>query len=526
MEKQNAPSARDGAAGKRRPWMPVLLLLLVLALITSGISGYVLGRNAGTPPLGQIIDTVILGPETPEAQTVLHLAGRVVYADGTPAAGRTLELRSDPVTTISGSNGDFLFEDVPQGEHTVSILNADGTKAAERKIEIVRDAAAQNATLKQQDNGAYLLEIAVDIRVLEIELELDAQTMTIRPDFSYATREGVVTTTEGSASIQDGVIVTPQGNVFLPDGSVVFPGGDQTDVTRILLPDDSVTIDRPLSADGIEVSPDGVVTLPDGTVIEPGGQIRQSDGKDETPGETGVIVGDGTVTPIGGRPSAMPTPAPSPEDPAGAGSPPETAEPSESARPDPPGTPTPKPAESPEPSPPLTGSGGSSSGSDTPSVPEVPDDGVLGAYVQNADGSYVEWTQNHTIDLFYNRTSGDRDKIAPGSSGYYLFRLENSRRSELRIQVELAENGVHLPLTFTLTPLDAQGNPITEKAASGSLNGNSLTLNAAMAAGDTVTYRLDWVWPFEGNDEKDTDAGGGTNLTYTLLMKIHAEEGA
>lgn len=537
MEKQNIP-AKNNAAGKRRPWMPVILILLVLAFISSSILGYVLGRNTGTPPLGQIIDTIVLEPEESDTQAVLHLAGRIVYPDGTPAAGRTLELHSDPLTAVSSSNGGFLFENVPQGEHTVSIFNTDGSTAAQCKINIVRDTAAKNVSIQQRDHSRYTLEIAVDIRVLEIVFQLDAQTLTIQPQFSYATKGGIVTTPTGSASVKNGVIVTPQGNVFLPDGSVVFPGADQNDPTRILLPDDTVTVNKPLTTDGIEVSPDGVVTLPDGTVIEPGGQVKKPGEKDETPGQTGVIVDDGTVAPIEGGPPVEPTdPAPSsrPENPSSSGNPnpsSQVSQPENSSTTNPPdesespaSSQAPSESETPSSSEPPSSSETSSS-SETPSEPEIPDDGKLDAYGQNTDGSYMEWTQDRTIDLFYNRTSGARDKIAPGSSGYYLFRLENNRRSNLRIQVNLTESSVHLPLSFTLTPLDAKGNKLTGKAVSGSLNGSAITLSAAIAAGDAVTYRLDWVWPPEGNNKKDTIAGSGRNLTYTLAMKIHAEEGA
>ena len=41
-------------------------------------------------------------------------------------------------------------------------------------------------------------------------------------------------------------------------------------------------------------------------------------------------------------------------------------------------------------------------------------------------------------------------------------------------------------------------------------------------AEEQITYRLDWVWPYEGRDAMDTIAGinGGT---YTLELHIHAQ---
>ena len=141
-KKQNIP-AKNNAAGKRRPWMPVILILLVLAFISSSILGYVLGRNTGTPPLGQIIDTIVLEPEESDTQAVLHLAGRIVYPDGTPAAGRTLELHSDPLTAVSSSNGGFLFENVPKENILFLFLIPTGQRRPSVKSILSGDTAAK-----------------------------------------------------------------------------------------------------------------------------------------------------------------------------------------------------------------------------------------------------------------------------------------------------------------------------------------------------------------------------------------------
>ena len=52
---------------KKLRWLPVLFLLTFL---TSCIAGYILGKNAGSVPTGQIIDTILLSPEKePEKKT-------------------------------------------------------------------------------------------------------------------------------------------------------------------------------------------------------------------------------------------------------------------------------------------------------------------------------------------------------------------------------------------------------------------------------------------------------------------------
>ena len=165
---------------------------------------------------------------------------------------------------------------------------------------------------------------------------------------------------------------------------------------------------------------------------------------------------------------------------------------------------------------------------DEPTGPDAPDDdtGSLSAYGKERGDGYVQWTQSSAIDLFYNRTTGGQEKIAPGSSGYYLFRLQNTRSSQLNVTISFSEAGLHLPLAFTLTPLDSSGRSSMEgEAVDGSLTaGGGLALSTVVAGQAVAGYRLDWEWPAEGNDALDTKIGSGRNLAYMLTMKIHAEE--
>lgn len=153
--------------------------------------------------------------------------------------------------------------------------------------------------------------------------------------------------------------------------------------------------------------------------------------------------------------------------------------------------------------------------------------GKLSVSGQVPGGQYVSWTQLSTIDLFYNRTTADRAEIAPGSAGYYRFQLKNTRSRDLTIQLTLSEGKqVHLPLQFTLTPLNAKGEKQNALAVKGSFQNGSATLDLAAGIGgrDTVTYQLDWVWPFEsGDDQADTRLGEAGGL-YTLYLQIYAEE--
>lgn len=555
MSQINIPSFQEENRKERRLWRPLLLLLTLLLLVTSCIAGFILGRSAGPVPLGQIIDTILLTPDTSEADnTAFHLTGRVFYSDGTPAAGRTLELHSDIVVAVSDSQGGFLFANAPQGEHTIYVLDEDGAPAAQREISVVRDSSAKAVSIDLQGSGKYVINLALDVRVLEIAIELDSGTLYIDPvRVTYATTVGTVTTPSGSASILDGVVVSPGGNVYLQDGSIVLPGGADKDPTYIIQPDNTLLINQALSAGENTVAADGTVTLPDDTVIGPGGVITTPGGASETPGATGVIVGEQTVTPIGGaaQPGTSAAPSASPPVPSvkpGAATPPAgPATPGESAsQPQPPvtgqpseqpPTPTPMPlptqpsvtAQPDEPSaspssPPDGGGEGSGGGSDKPTPPTPDfDTGELHASTQTADGTYIVWDQYSIIDLFHNQVTGQQGKIAPGSSGYYLFRLENTRKYALAITLSLSEepNSPFIPLQFTLRPQDRQDTGVSGIL----LEGGTLTLESVLEGGGDTVYQLDWKWPFDGGaDQADTAAGVQGGL-YTLKLSIHAEEG-
>ncbi|BFL47677.1 hypothetical protein [Lactonifactor longoviformis] len=516
MEQQDSLLINKDSGQNRRRWMPALFLLLFIALITSCVVGFILGRNAGPASLGQIIDTILLTPEEPSSQTVFHLSGQVLYSDGTPVSGRNLELHSDPVATVSGSDGSFLFPNITEGNHTIFVLNPDGTAAAQRELQIQYSDAGE-ASIELQDNGAYVIQLSLDIRMLEILIELDGEDIYINSEnISYATRDGRVVTPAGSASVKDGVIVTPRGNVCLPDGSIVFPGGSKDDTTYIIQTDDTVLLNRDTTAGDIKVSSDGTINLPDGTVIEPGGRITTPDGSNITPGNTGVLIKDETVVPIGGSPQGQVKP----QTPGTADTPPvsgngQVTTPSQSGTSDSPdrntGT---QPGTS-------DSSNTNNPGGGNSSTTVVPDQGKLQTSRQDKDGSFKEWEQNASINLFYNHETGEIEKIAPGSSGYYVFRLKNARKEKLTVTLNIAESSgsPHLPLKFTLHPQGQKGGTFVSLGTSG----EGAALETVLAAGAQAVYQLDWEWPFEsGNDESDT-AAGSRGSAYVLLLNIHAE---
>ena len=306
-------SVEEHADRRGRRQLPLLLLLFLLILVTSSLVGYILGKRTEPLPRGQLIDTILLTPEAEKKEsTILHLTGRVLYTDGTPAAGRTLELHSEPLQTMTDSGGAFLFDHVTLGVHSLAVISSDGTKEAERKVVLDRKQMSEGISIDMNEEGSYVVELAMDVRMLEISIELGADNYFINQNnITYGTTNGMVVTPSGTASIHDGPVVTPSGNVCLPDGTIVLSGEKEGDPTVVILPDDTVVHPQEkLLAGDTEILPDGTVILPEGTVIEPGGRIgspgkeagnqaadsisKNSEAANETAGSRDLTPGNGT----------------------------------------------------------------------------------------------------------------------------------------------------------------------------------------------------------------------------------------
>lgn len=574
----------------KRRWL-ILLLLLFLALITSCVAGYLLGKRAGQKPAGQIIDTILLTPDETAARTRTHITGRIFYSDGSPAAGRHIELHSDPVSTVTDSDGRFLFPNVSFGDHTITVYNQDGSVDAKQPVTISPDKDEQGVIITRDSNQDYAITVAVDIRILELVIELDDGQITLQPDTKlYADDRGWITTPYGTASTSSGVIVTPGGAVHLPDGTIVIPNSSGN-AAAVILPDDTVIYPNgQITGNGYTIEPDGTVTLSDETCISPDGTITLPSSEVQAPGENGVIINNEAVIPIGGNASPIqerqseddspsetagvpegnspsansntdagldafpydPTPSLSPADPAPSGG----SEPSAGGGGPKPGSgghggshsgntegstgntepgteSTEASTESTEASTESTEASTESTEASTEST-EVSTESTE-ASTESGDGEltfwgnvkdsahYTPWNQGDIIDLFYNRTSGLTEKVAPGSSGFYRFQLKNTLSTELNLTLDISEGEIHLPLRITLTPLKTNGGKITSQAVSGSVTNGKLTLQDTIGANEFITYQLDWEWPFAGNDTADTAIGENGGI-YTLQLLIHAEE--
>ena len=98
----------------------------------------------------------------------IDLKGRVVYADRTPYAHGMVKLESAPRYTWTDAEGYFIFFDVAEGAHIVSVLDKDGNVLAKCDVEIERTMEIENVQLVRLSDGKLVFQVAVDVKVLEI----------------------------------------------------------------------------------------------------------------------------------------------------------------------------------------------------------------------------------------------------------------------------------------------------------------------------------------------------------------------
>ncbi len=102
----------------------------------------------------------------------IDLVGRVVYTDYTPYSGGIIELRSDPRYTRTDSEGHFMFIDVEEGVHTISVLDGAGNVLAECKVDIQWTSGSGDLVLVRLADGTYVFQVPVQVKTLEITIFL------------------------------------------------------------------------------------------------------------------------------------------------------------------------------------------------------------------------------------------------------------------------------------------------------------------------------------------------------------------
>lgn len=529
---------------KRRRWIILILFLFVCVILTTGFVGYILGKGSrfSDDMSGKAIDTI----HVTQPETKVHVGGKIFYSDGTPYASGIVQLHSEPRKTKTDDLGAFVFENAEAGSHTLSILDQAGNVLAERAVNISSKDIKEGAKVKLLQDDTYQVEVAVDIKYLEVQVEINKEDgkLYINPDkITYLNEDGIVVSPTGKADIKNGVVVTPMGNIITTDGTIIC-GSGENDNHKVIISAGNLdkkedgTIETP---DGTRVQPDGTV-INKNTVIDSSGMSVSPGGKKQVPGEGGyqivedkdeiaqIPLGKDTEKIIGNEtePSPKTDGQPNTSSNHTAGQTPGT-DTFGNSRPgtDTPGTNTP---------------GGSTSGTNTPGtdtpgtdtpepdIPDQPGDTGPDNGVEFAGGTseqqLAKWQQATEIDLFYNRTAGQDDVtlLSPGAEGYYLFRLNNDNHFSVSVDLSVSEKDLHLPLEFAIA--DVRGNLLTGWTAAAG-KAEVYTDKITLKNRGQEIYQIKWRWPYETSstqDAEDTRIGELENRSYMVDLHIRAEQ--
>ena len=527
----------------------ILLLLLLLLFSSVGVS---LMLNHHTEEL-PVIDTITIDPVE---KRNIHVSGQVMYSDGRVYQNGRVQLHSDVMETKTDENGWFLFKDVDPAEHTLSVLDKDGNVIAKALISVEQKQKGQNFNITKNKDGEYVVHLSTAIRYLELKVEVDGDKLLLIPESSYAvTDKGNVFTQDGQLKVDDGQIVLPSGTVVLENNNIVhYPYMVKPDNTIISIPEDGVKLE------------DGTVIQEDGTIVFPKDDVEINDERDEvTNGNDGTtheipkdkpsnVKPDGDVEPI--VPSEPDTPTDpdksvdpdkpvnpdtpvDPDKPTGPDTPIDTDKPVDPDTPVDPDKPTDpdKPVDPDKPTDPDTPvDPDKPTDPDTPVDPDDPLSPPEGYTVRgnNKAGWTSPWnvtTPLTALDLFDTGkiNSESVPVIQPGSEGSYIFCLENNRSTNLSVKIYLEKvSKVEFPLEYRLSEIQSIDSVVDDDVKWQSLKDGELTLSADGTIGHKSTdnrklYRLEWRWPFDKTNSKDTELGKNQSK-FEIKLGVRVEE--
>ncbi len=275
--------SNNSKQSNKRSRVLLLLLLLVFVSITSSIVGYILGRHTGPQP-GGTIDTIPI-PPAQVVDTQLSISGVVLYSDGRPVADHTVQLHSEPMTTVTDEKGYFFFHQAISGTHMLSVLDSDGKTIATCPVELIASKNSSTVVISGSAADGYSIELPADALVVEIEVRLDGglqldKLTVIRNNALVQTPETVTLPTHGKP------VTTVTGSTVLPDSTVIAPN------KQVLLPDGSL-----VKPDGTVISPEGKEEKPTEKVeFENGGKFDPETMTVTTPNGTKIDLSTGQVT--------------------------------------------------------------------------------------------------------------------------------------------------------------------------------------------------------------------------------------
>ena len=149
---------------------------------------------------------------------------------------------------------------------------------------------------------------------------------------------------------------------------------------------------------------------------------------------------------------------------------------------------------------------------------DIAGEGIV--YVDDKNGRY---TYQKSIKIFENAAFEYTNKIAPGVSNSYNFKVHNETENTIRYNIEFLEESEYaLNMRYRLKCADNYiiGSD-TEWVGASEL----ISALKELPMDGVDSYTLDWEWPYESNrDALDTEIGEKMTSEYSLGIKINFEE--
>lgn len=489
-----------------------LPLLLVFVSITSFIAGTRIGRGTDLN-LGQMLDTIILSPsgEVVDANRI-DFSGQIWNADGSPCGNQMLELHSEPMRTVTDSEGFFYFRSVETGEHRLAMLDEAGQELGAVGVTIGRDKTVSYGNIEKGISGEYQLAVSEQAVVIHIKIRVDSEKQIVLEPEVYTRKSGENYRDSKGQEQSSGQFGPQEPQTHIPESG---EGKLDLDNSEAAVSESQNSVNTTDTDAAAQSQPYRESRIPEELTQSQESQQSQqetalqppepSESAAATEAETGKQTEGNSGGGGGGSSNTTPTKPSESET--------ETENPTEPTKPEPePTEPTkPDPTDPTEPDP------------TEPTDPDETDPGTQSVTVQEKGGPV--WTQNTVISLFANRTgAGAERKLMPGSAGYYEFLVSNPNTFGItyRMGMSAPAGQLLLPLRYRLKSGNVYlcGDKDTWLTA-GQLSAASVKLNP----GEDKEYRLEWQWLFEGGDDAyDTQIGTGDNLEYRVIVTIAIEQ--
>lgn len=152
-----------------------------------------------------------------------------------------------------------------------------------------------------------------------------------------------------------------------------------------------------------------------------------------------------------------------------------------------------------------------------------------------ANDSQKVWTDKATVDIFslsYDETgsvtvrSADDDKVvAPGTSGNFYFRINNTTTKDMDCSVTVkawySNDEYKIPVKAKWVGMDHTYFVGSENAYADVLDLDGVTDRLTLGGKCYFSYDLMWEWPFEGDDDFDTMLGNAAvDKDVSLTIEI------